>query len=240
MSNGRTIYVRLLNEGVDVRRPIQAEHLADHIYRILDQPYDRSIEHWEFEPGDHVVCTVLQKPDGPMLAAVRRVDDRTNVADLWRRRLAVPSSIHLIERSACDVTGLLSASNDIGFTVFELDASRVRTPDDLMSELARVVQFPSYFGRNWDATLDLLTDLSWIPAKGYALIITASDELARIGTQDLIRFVQVLGATIHVWRDERGEYAERTSPVPFHVMLCGATNLKEMLSHVLTDPFCEH
>lgn len=73
-----TIYVALLEENVDVWRPVQAEQLRDGIYRILDQPYDRDIESWQFEPGDLVFCEFVSLSEGPALTAIRKVaDDET-------------------------------------------------------------------------------------------------------------------------------------------------------------------
>lgn len=42
--------------------------------------------------------------------------------------------------------------------VTELDASHWQDVNLLMSDLAKGFGFPSYFGRNWDATLDCLRD----------------------------------------------------------------------------------
>jgi len=67
------IYVRLLDEGVDVWRPARAEHLGENVYRIVSQPYDREIESWQFEPGDDVVCELIESSDGRILAATRKV-----------------------------------------------------------------------------------------------------------------------------------------------------------------------
>ncbi len=67
MSNRVTIYVLLLNEGIDVWRPVQAEHLHGNIYRIMAQQYDRTTELWQFEPGDVVLCephSVRRSADG--------------------------------------------------------------------------------------------------------------------------------------------------------------------------------
>lgn len=65
------IFVSLLGEGVDVWRPIQAEQVKGNIYRIVDQPYDRQVESWQFEPGDTVVCDLIDSSEGTILAAVR-------------------------------------------------------------------------------------------------------------------------------------------------------------------------
>jgi hypothetical protein len=67
------IYVRLLDENVDVWRPVCAMRLRDDIYRILDQPYDFSVESWEFEPGDEVSCNETESISGHRLTAIRKV-----------------------------------------------------------------------------------------------------------------------------------------------------------------------
>lgn len=64
------IFVSLLGEGVDVWRPVHAEHLYGNVYRIISQPYDRQVESWQFEPGDEVVCKLVDSSDGNILAAV--------------------------------------------------------------------------------------------------------------------------------------------------------------------------
>ena len=64
-----TIFVSLANEGVDVWRPVAAQQQRDGVYRILEQPYDRELEHWQFEPGDEVRCESRNMDDGPVLVA---------------------------------------------------------------------------------------------------------------------------------------------------------------------------
>jgi hypothetical protein len=66
------VHVSLLGEGVDVWRPVQAEHLGGSIYRLVAQPYDREVETWEFEPGERVVCEYVESSEGRILAATRR------------------------------------------------------------------------------------------------------------------------------------------------------------------------
>src|SRR5262245_2986956 len=49
-----TIYVWLPDEGVDVFRPVTAQHVQDDLYRIIDAPPED--ETWEFKQGDTVRC----------------------------------------------------------------------------------------------------------------------------------------------------------------------------------------
>jgi hypothetical protein len=50
--------------------------------------------------------------------------------------------------------------------------ARVRYGDKatLMKNVAAALRFPDWFGGNWDALEDCLSDLSWLPADGYVLV----------------------------------------------------------------------
>jgi hypothetical protein len=54
MSNEVTVYVPLVDEGVDVWRPVQAEHLGDHLYRLTGEQPEGEV--WPFASGDVVKC----------------------------------------------------------------------------------------------------------------------------------------------------------------------------------------
>lgn len=66
------IFVRLLDENVDVWRPVKAERIGSDCFRIVEQPYDRGTELWEFEPGDEVMCELVESDDAVFLAATNR------------------------------------------------------------------------------------------------------------------------------------------------------------------------
>ncbi len=65
------IYVALLNEPVDVWRPVAAEKINHSVYRIAEQPYDREDEKWQFEPGSIVYCETITLSGKQVLAAKR-------------------------------------------------------------------------------------------------------------------------------------------------------------------------
>lgn len=72
MNDVQTIYVRLVDEVIDVWTPVKAVHLSDDVYRIIDQAYDRDIETWQFQPGDTVICATRESECGQIVVAVRQ------------------------------------------------------------------------------------------------------------------------------------------------------------------------
>src|SRR5262249_4249102 len=64
-----------------------------------------------------------------------------------------------------------------GFAVRRLDGGQCATKDALLRTLARTLDFPAHFGLNWDALEDSLTDLEWLPAAGYVLVISEAHRL---------------------------------------------------------------
>lgn len=75
MTNGTVIFVRLMDEGIDVWRPVRAEELTGSNFMIAEQPYDREAESWEFEPGERVHCSLLDNGDGEFWGATSRAPD---------------------------------------------------------------------------------------------------------------------------------------------------------------------
>ncbi len=64
----------------------------------------------------------------------------------------------------------------------------------LLKNIASVLGFPDWFGHNWDALEDCLTDLSWRDAPGHVLVI----EQARPG-DDLGVLVDILRSSAEFW-----------------------------------------
>ncbi len=58
------IHVYLLDEGVDVWRPVQAEPLGEGIYRIVSANPEPEDEIWQFVQGDVVRCERKELMDG--------------------------------------------------------------------------------------------------------------------------------------------------------------------------------
>ncbi|WP_394832719.1 barstar family protein [Pendulispora rubella] len=98
-----------------------------------------------------------------------------------------------------------------GLLIGTLRGTRMRRREGLFDQFGALLQFPNYFGENWDAFLDCLRDLEWLRADGIVLVVfDAVQLLADAGGSEFAIFVDVLG-------DAADASAE--SEMPFHVVL---------------------
>lgn len=87
----------------------------------------------------------------------------------------------------------------------------------LFEALSRGLNFPSYFGRNWDALDECLSDLNWIKQRRVVLIHDAAPHLSR---HDLVTYLSILRDAILCLRspqdyDEPSEFTPRELIVAF-------------------------
>jgi hypothetical protein len=66
------VYVKLLNEGTEVYRPVVANKIQDNIYQLIEQNYDSEDEHWEFLPGSIVIVEERSLSGSNVLVAISR------------------------------------------------------------------------------------------------------------------------------------------------------------------------
>ena len=60
--------------------------------------------------------------------------------------------------------------------VFEINGEQIETEDHLFRAVAKEMQFPDYFGMNWDAFDECLRDMEWLPSKGYVLFFRGAEQ----------------------------------------------------------------
>jgi hypothetical protein len=72
-----------------------------------------------------------------------------------------------------------------------LDVVRIEAQEPLHA-IARALEFPAWFGGNWDALEDSLGDLSWRKGEGHVLVFTGYPE-------DTSLLVDVLRSSAEYW-----------------------------------------
>ncbi|MEU3726174.1 barstar family protein [Streptomyces sp. NPDC031705] len=99
----------------------------------------------------------------------------------------------------------LAAAEEAGWSVVRLDLDGVRSKAALMRRCARILGAPQWFGGNWDALADVLTDLSWLPdAPGRLLAVTSWRGYAAERPDDWDTLREVLEEAAGFWREQDG------------------------------------
>ena len=105
-----------------------------------------------------------------------------------------------------------------GFIRRVLAGAHCRNTNGLFDEMARALEFPDYFGHNWDAVEECLADLEWLPAKGYVLLFTDAQLILPDDEEEFATFLEVLSDAGEAWGSgQAGREGKR--PVPFHTLL---------------------
>jgi hypothetical protein len=113
-------------------------------------------------------------------------------------------------RSRAPVHKLTAETERAGWRLFCVDGAEVRDKATFLAACATAMQFPAYFGHNWDAFEECLTDLSWAPASGHLLLYNG---FARFARQDPAAWATALD----ILRDVVGYWDQQAKP--FAVLL---------------------
>lgn len=69
----------------------------------------------------------------------------------------------------------------------------IKSKEELFYCLAKKLEFPAYFGHNWDALDECLADLSWIDAPRVTIL---HEDLPLISASEQSTYLDVLGSTM--------------------------------------------
>jgi len=102
------------------------------------------------------------------------------------------------------------------FNAPRLDGRNMRTWPELYNEVAAACQFPLYFGKNYAALFDLLTDFEWAPSPAaYCLCIAHPGlVLESEAANELKLFVDLLRDAAEQWREELPRWDIWGRPMP--------------------------
>ena len=114
---------------------------------------------------------------------------------------------HLHIASPGDATDLirkLETKKDIAVRVVR--GSKSTKVADLLDEMSAALQFPHYFGHNWDSCADCLRDLRWISQAGVVVVFTDAAELLKSAkASDVATFKSVLADSTDFWSEAKNK-----------------------------------
>ena len=71
---------------------------------------------------------------------------------------------------------------------------------ELMSQLSTQLGFPEYFGANWDALYDCLTDFGWLHSEVREVVLHHED-IPQLGADELITYRELLRQAAQQWEE---------------------------------------
>ena len=113
-------------------------------------------------------------------------------------------------RSRARPAAIVRSLEQGGRRCFYLDGGAIGDKAAFLAAAAEAMRFPAYFGHNWDAFEECVNDLSWAPARGYALLYDNSARFARAQPAEWATARAILAAAAERWR---------ATPTPFYALL---------------------
>ena len=126
---------------------------------------------------------------------------------------ASKSGVYRISRS----DEIAAAAQGSVLQVSRIHLSGKADKPELMQRIAAALQFPSWFGANWDALEDCLGDLSWSKAGGHVLIFEGAAGLPQ----------DERGILLDILASAAADWTERGRPF-FAVFLDGPAELPDL------------
>jgi RNAse (barnase) inhibitor barstar len=102
----------------------------------------------------------------------------------------------------------------------------------LHNEVAAALQFPNYYGENWDAMDECITDLDWMPADWYLIYVSTIDDVLSGDEGSFSIFLRILLDASKAWANPEARGLADTEEAvkkPFNVIMSGT---EEGLSRV--------
>lgn len=112
---------------------------------------------------------------------------------------AGPAAVQLIEMTADAAAALQQLARSLELDAVRIDLAGCEDKSALLERTAAALDFPGWFGGNWDAFFDCLADLSWRPARGYVLLFENTADMRRVAPEALDTAVAILTDAADAW-----------------------------------------
>lgn len=105
-----------------------------------------------------------------------------------------------------ELARVTQAAEASGLTVIRIDLAGVGDKPGLLKATAESLHFPEYFGMNWDALEECLTDLSWLPAKGHVLYFSGVSKFFEAAPKEMLTFRHILEVAATYWKGKTAQF----------------------------------
>ena len=94
---------------------------------------------------------------------------------------------------------LVTLSQEQGAHLFYINGTAIKSKADFLQAVAKALMFPDYFGNNWDALEDCLTDLDWLTDNRLILLYEQPETFAQAEPSEWLVALDILRSTVDYW-----------------------------------------
>jgi len=95
-----------------------------------------------------------------------------------------------------------AAARRAKFAFFHIEGRNITRKEQLLNHVATALRFPGYFGDNWDALEECLTDMEWADATGYVIYYDHIDALLAAHPDQFDTFVEICRDAVASWKED--------------------------------------
>jgi hypothetical protein len=96
--------------------------------------------------------------------------------------------------------------------------NKSRNTHAFFNEAAAALQFPLYFGENWNAFVDCLLDLEWMEGESYVILISSAADLLVEDEQDFRVLIDIFLRACDEWVEPNKYIPRERNPTAFHIV----------------------
>lgn len=104
----------------------------------------------------------------------------------------------------------VDAAQKKGLLVLTVEIAARANKDQALEQLGAALHFPTWYGANFDALFDCLTDPDWQPGRGHVIMIKGMIDLRATNPDDFATLIEVFQAATE---------ARREAASPFWVLI---------------------
>ncbi len=142
-------------------------------------------------------------------------------------------------KSEGEINHIIEYTNTIlkmkdGACLFVMNGEKMKSLNGFYNELTKVLKFPDYFGRNFNALDECMSDLEWLDFSACVLVVTDVQLVFEEESSDLIDgLIEIFENAGEEWSEpvQQSEEWDR-SAIPFHVILHSASSTKDCITNL--------
>jgi len=110
-----------------------------------------------------------------------------------------PDRAGVFDLPARSVPVVMEAAAAAGLVAFRVGLAGCTSREEVLARLGEHLGFPEWYGQNWDALADCLTDFSWQAAAGYVLVLEQLGDFRAASDEDFDTLIEILSDASASW-----------------------------------------